>query len=83
MISVFLDQDELTKLITKIDLFIMSVVKYLTSYSFWQTILAKGLVTVTLGDLEINLFPFQMSMHIKWIWNKPMSDAAVLLRGYS
>lgn len=34
MISVFLDQDELTKLVKKIDLFIMSVVKYLTSYSF-------------------------------------------------
>lgn len=34
MIGVFLDQDELTKLVKKIDLFIMSVVKYLTSYSF-------------------------------------------------
>lgn len=58
MITVFLDQDELTKLITKIDLFVVSMVKYLTSCSFGQTIVAKDLVTVTLGDLEINLFPF-------------------------
>lgn len=67
MISVFVDQDELTKLITEIDLFVMSAVKYLTSYSFLKTVLAKGLVTVTPGYLEINLFPVKMSMHIKWI----------------
>lgn len=52
MISIFVDQDELTKFITLIDLFVMSAVKYLTSYSFLKTILAKGLLTVTLWYLE-------------------------------
>lgn len=67
MIRIFVDRDELTKLITEIDLFVMSAVKYLTSYSSLNTLLPKGLVTVTLGYLEINLFPVKMSMHIKWI----------------
>lgn len=67
MVSIFGDQDELTKLTAETDLFVMSAVKYPTSYSFLKSVLAKGLVTVTLGYLEINLFPVKMSMHIKWI----------------
>lgn len=66
-ISISVDQDELTKLITEIDPFVTSVVKYPTSYSFVKTVPAKGLVTVTLGLLEINPFPVKMSMYIKGI----------------
>lgn len=82
IISIFVDREELTKLITEMDWFVMSVVKYLT-YSFLQSILTEGLVTVTLGYLEINLFLVKISMPIKRIWNNAMSVAAVLLRGYS
>lgn len=81
MISTFVD--ELIKLITEIDLFVMSAVKYLMSYSFLNTILAKGLGTGTLRYLEINLFPVNMSVHITWICNKSMPIATVLLRSYS
>lgn len=65
MSGILVDRDELTKLITETDLFVMSAVEYLTSFSFLKTLLTKGLVTVTLGYLEINLFPVKMLMHIK------------------
>lgn len=54
MISTFVD--ELIKLITEINLFVMSAVKYLMSYSFLNTILAKGSGTGSLRYLEMNPF---------------------------